>query len=139
RHIETEIRPFQEYFVFNGNHFCTDNSSHATPEEHTGQCYDKGLDSHIGYQEALNNTEQKADHKGNQNRHIGADAVIFHKVCHYHTYQGGYGTYGNIDTACDHYDGKTAGNNQKTRVGYKQVQKHLRFRKSLVCKYDHTC
>ena len=65
--------------------------------------------------------------------------MIFHKVCHYHTYQGGYGTYGNIDTACDHYDGKTAGDNQKTRVGYKQVQKHLRFRKSLVCKYDHTC
>ena len=65
--------------------------------------------------------------------------MIFHEICHYHAHQGGYGTYGNIDTAGDHYDGKTAGNNQKTCVGHEQVQEHLRFRETFVSEHNHTC
>ena len=115
-HVETVVCPFQEYFVFDGDHVCTDDCCHTTSEEHAGKCYDKWLDSHVSYQKSLYDTKSKADQKCCKNCHICTHAFVFHKVCHYHADKCCYRTNGDINTTGDHNDRQATGNNEKTCI-----------------------
>ena len=72
------------------------------------------------------------------NPYMGSDSVNpFIDVCKEEN--KGLFVLGNINTTGDHNDCKTTRNNQKTRIRYKQVQKHLRFCKTFISKNNHTC
>ena len=91
---EVFIRHIEGLSIYDGGH--------ASGKEHPGQCHDKGLDIQVRYQEALYDTEGKADSNGDQHRNeyiASAKVQVYRTV---HTDQCYHATDGDIDPTSDH-------------------------------------